>query len=69
MTEEFLSPKQVASEYPVLGTVAALAERRWRGEGPAYIKTAKGRSGRVFYRRSIIEQFLADCTVTPRSAA
>lgn len=69
MTDEFLSPKQVARDYPVLGTTAALAERRWRGEGPAYIKTAKGRAGRVFYRRSEIEQFLDECTVTPRSAA
>lgn len=69
MSEEFLSPKQVTEEYPVLGSVHALAERRWRGEGPAYIKTGKGRSGRVFYRRSAIEQFLKDCTVTPRSAA
>ncbi|MFD6172073.1 helix-turn-helix transcriptional regulator [Streptomyces coeruleorubidus] len=69
MEEEFLTPKQVASEYPVLGTPSALAERRWRGEGPAYIKTGKGRAGRVFYRRSTIEEFLAECTVTPRSAA
>lgn len=69
MTDEFLSPKQVAREYPVLGTTAALAERRWRGEAPTYIKTAKGRAGRVFYRRTDIEEFLAECTVTPRSAA
>lgn len=67
--DEFLPPKQVAREYPVLGTTAALAERRWRGEGPAYIKTGRGRGGRVFYRRSDIEQFLSDCTVAPRSAA
>lgn len=69
MKEEFLSPKQVATEYPMLGTAAALAERRWRGEGPAYLKTTPGRAGRVFYRRSSIEQFLNDCTVTPRRAA
>ncbi|MFD5207306.1 helix-turn-helix domain-containing protein [Streptomyces anulatus] len=67
--EEFLSPKQVATEYPILGSAAALAERRWRGEGPAYIKTGKGRGGRVFYRRSDIEQFLSDCTITPGRAA
>jgi hypothetical protein len=69
VSEEFLSPQQVASEYPLLGTVSALAERRWRGEGPTYIKTAKGRAGRVFYRRSAIEEFLSECTVMPRSAA
>jgi hypothetical protein len=67
--EEFLSPKQVSAEYPVLGTPSALAERRWRGEGPTYIKTGKGRAGRVFYRRSAIEEFLSECTVMPRSAA
>ncbi|MFF3377185.1 DNA-binding protein [Streptomyces sp. NPDC002680] len=69
MSEEFLSPKQVSREYPVLGTTSALAERRWRGEGPAYIKTGKGRAGRVFYRRSSIEDFLTECTVTPGRAA
>lgn len=69
MDDEFLSPKQVTAQYPVLGGLSALAERRWRGEGPAYIKTGKGRSGRVFYRRSVIEDFLAECTVAPRSAA
>lgn len=69
MPEEFLSPQQVASEYPLLGTVSALAERRWRGDGPAYIKTGKGRAGRVFYRRTVIEDFLTECTVAPRSAA
>lgn len=69
MQEEFLSPKQVAEEYPVLGTASALAERRWRGEGPTYIKTGKGRAGRVFYRRTAIEEFLQECTVTPGRAA
>ncbi|MFE5629926.1 DNA-binding protein [Streptomyces sp. NPDC056543] len=69
MKEEFLTPKQVADEYPMLGGPSALAERRWRGEGPIYIKTGKGRAGRVFYRRSAIEDFIRDCTVAPRSAA
>ncbi|MFZ4235720.1 DNA-binding protein [Streptomyces murinus] len=69
MAEEFLSPKQVTEQYPVLGSVHALAERRWRGEGPTYIKTGRGRAGRVFYRRSEIETYLNECTVTPRSAA
>ncbi|WP_031071371.1 hypothetical protein [Streptomyces sp. NRRL S-118] len=69
MSEEFLSPRQVAEQYPVLGSINALAERRWRGEGPAYIKTGRGRAGRVFYRRSTIEQFIRDCTIEPRSAA
>ncbi|MER8008132.1 DNA-binding protein [Streptomyces sp. NPDC094149] len=69
MNEEFLSPREVAAQYPVLGGTSALAERRWRGEGPAYIKTGRGRAGRVFYRRSAIEEFLTACTVTPGRAA
>lgn len=69
MADDFLSPRQVADEYPVLGTVHALAERRWRGDGPSYIKTGRGKSGRVFYSRTAIERFLDDCTVIPRSAA
>ncbi|MFJ8822405.1 DNA-binding protein [Streptomyces sp. NPDC102467] len=69
MPDEFLSPREVVDQYPVFGTAQALAERRWRGDGPAYIKTGKGRSGRVFYSRATIERFLDDCTVTPRSAA
>jgi hypothetical protein len=68
--DEYLSPPQVCAEYPVFGTPSALAERRWRGEGPDYIKMSKSRSGRVFYKRSAIEQWLDDCTVMrPAEAA
>ncbi len=46
---------------------AALAERRWRGDGPDYVKTTQSRSGRVFYKRSAIEKWLEDRTVTQES--
>ncbi|KKZ74446.1 hypothetical protein VO63_07845 [Streptomyces showdoensis] len=63
MRSELLNPKQVCAEYPIFGSTGSLAERRWRGDGPAYIKTAEGRAGRVFYRRSDIEQWLDERTV------
>lgn len=66
---DLLSPKQVCAEYPIFPTPAALADRRWRGDGPDYIKTSTARSGRVFYRRSAIEQWLNDRTVTPAQAS
>lgn len=69
MEDEFLSPKQASEEYPVLGSPASQAERRWRGSGPAYIKTGEGRGGRVFYRRSAIEAWLDAQTVQTGGAA
>lgn len=62
--DEWLSPAQVCAEYPMFGSPAALGDRRWRGDGPDYVKTARSRSGRVFYRRSAIEQWLDARTVT-----
>lgn len=61
--DDFLTSAQASAEYPILGTSAALAERRWRGNGPDYIKTTKSNAGRVFYRRSAIERWLEECTV------
>ncbi|MGW4033096.1 DNA-binding protein [Streptomyces sp. NPDC004838] len=66
--EELLSPARVCEEYPIF-TPAALADRRWRGDGPDYIKTAPGRSGRVYYRRSAIEKWLDARTVQTGAAA
>jgi hypothetical protein len=63
-TDDFLSPAAVCAEYTIFRSAAALAELRWRGEGPDYIKTAPGRSGRVYYRRSAIEKWIEDRTVT-----
>jgi len=61
--DEWLSPKRVIEEYPVFGSTGSLAERRWRDEGPEYVKTGEGRGGRVFYRRSAIEKWLDERTV------
>lgn len=65
MSDELLTPKQVSAEYPALCLPQALADWRWRGVGPDYIKTGTGKSGRIFYRRSAIERWLDECTVTP----
>lgn len=68
VASELLAPRQVCEEYPIFGTPAALATRRWRGEGPDYIKTSPGRTGRVVYRRSAIEKWLNERTVTTGGA-
>lgn len=68
-TDQLLSPKQVCSEYPIFGSTQSLAERRWRNDGPDYIKTSEGRAGRVFYRRSSIEKWLDARTVSGGAAA
>lgn len=67
MDRIFLRPAEVADSYPLL-SVARLAEMRWRGEGPPYIKTGSARSSRVFYRASDIEEWLAAHTVVPEAA-
>lgn len=58
-----LSPSQVCEQYPIFRNAQALADLRWRGAGPDYIKTAEGRSGKCFYRRSAIERWLDERTV------
>lgn len=61
MTDELLSPKQVQIEYGF--SPQTLANWRWMGMGPDYIKTTPARAGRIRYRRSAIERFLAAQTV------
>ncbi|APE22998.1 hypothetical protein SVEN_3977 [Streptomyces venezuelae ATCC 10712] len=61
--DEQLTPSEVCKEYRVFSSTQALADLRWRGEGPAYIKTSPGKAGRVFYRRSAIEKWLDERTV------
>ena len=64
ITDDVLSPAEVCEQYPrVFRNTQALADLRWRAEGPDYIKTAPGRAGRVFYRRSAIEAWLDSLTV------
>ncbi|MET8169293.1 DNA-binding protein [Streptomyces sp. NPDC005329] len=67
--DEWLSPVQVCDAYPMFVSPAALADRRWRGDGPDYVKTAPARSGRVYYRRSAIERWLNDRTISCGGAA
>lgn len=60
MTDELLTPKQVQAEYGF--SPGTLANWRWAGMGPDFIKTP-GRSGRIKYKRSVIERWLDDNTV------
>ncbi|MEU2719615.1 helix-turn-helix domain-containing protein [Streptomyces smyrnaeus] len=62
-----LSPRQVHEEYGF--SPQTLANWRWKGLGPDYIKQTPGKSGRIKYRRSAIERFLADQTVRAGEAA
>ncbi|MFE9170876.1 helix-turn-helix transcriptional regulator [Streptomyces kebangsaanensis] len=61
MTDELLTPRQVHERYGF--SPQTLANWRWCGHGPSYIKTSPGRSGRVKYRRSAIEAWLNAQTV------
>ncbi|MEU6768617.1 DNA-binding protein [Streptomyces sp. NPDC046853] len=67
MADEFLSPRQVADEYPF--SQQQLATWRWMGLGPDYIKTTPSKAGRIKYRRSAIERWLNEHTVSHRGAA
>jgi hypothetical protein len=68
--DELLSPADVCEQYRgVFRNPQALADLRWRGNGPDYIKTAEGRAGRVVYRRSAIERWLDERTVSGGAAA
>lgn len=67
MADELLSPKQVRAAYGF--SEQALASWRWMGTGPDYIKTSPGRSGRIKYKRSAIEKWLDERTVSGGAAA
>lgn len=61
MTDELLTPKQVQAEYGF--SPQTLANWRWCGMGPDYIKQTPGRGGRIKYKRSRIEAWLDAQTV------
>lgn len=61
MTDELLTPRQVQADYGF--SPQTLANWRWSGTGPAYIKQTPGKGGRIKYRRSAIEAWLDDNTV------
>lgn len=65
--DELLTPTQVEDEYGL--PKQTLANWRWSGLGPAYIKTSPARAGRVLYRRSTFEAWLAAQTVNAGGAA
>ncbi|MEU6312383.1 DNA-binding protein [Streptomyces sp. NPDC047014] len=67
--DDLLSPSEVCAQYRPFASTQALADLRYKGVGPAYIKTAEGRAGRVFYRRSAIEKWLDERTVQTGGAA
>lgn len=67
MSDELLTPKQVHTEYGF--SPQTLANWRWMGTGPAYIKTTPGKAGRIKYRRSAIEAWLTAQTVQTGGAA
>nr|WP_197972270.1 helix-turn-helix domain-containing protein [Streptomyces gossypiisoli] len=55
-----MTPRQVQDEYGF--KVSTLANWRWTGTGPDFIKTS-GVSGRIKYKRSDIEAWLDAQTV------
>jgi hypothetical protein len=67
VAEEYMTPKQVSDEYPF--TSQQLATWRWMGLGPDYIKTTPSKAGRIKYRRSAIEKWLNEHTVSHGEAA
>ncbi|MFF3617730.1 helix-turn-helix domain-containing protein [Streptomyces sp. NPDC002467] len=67
MTDDLLKPTQVHAEYGF--SPQTLANWRWTGTGPAYIKTSPGKGGRIRYKRSAIERWLDERTVSGGAAA
>ncbi|MGW4997473.1 helix-turn-helix transcriptional regulator [Streptomyces hydrogenans] len=67
MNEKLLPPAQVEARYGI--AQQTLANWRWSGIGPAYIKTSPARSGRVLYRPSAIEAWLQAQTIPAGSVA
>lgn len=65
--DELLTPRQVHERYGF--TPQTLANWRWMGIGPDFIKTTPGRAGRIKYRVSTIEKWLDAQTVRAGAAA
>lgn len=61
MPDELLTPKQVQKEFGI--PVQALANWRWAGNGPSYVKSSPSRSGRIFYSRATVARWLKENTV------
>jgi len=67
VSDELLSPKQVHADYGF--SPQTLANWRWTGMGPDYIKVTPGRGGRIKYKRSQFEAWLDAQTVRNGGAA
>lgn len=67
MSDELLTPRRVHEEYGF--SPGTLANWRWQGLGPAYIKTTPKKAGRIKYRRSDIEAWLRAQTVDQTGGA
>ncbi|MFF4270149.1 helix-turn-helix transcriptional regulator [Streptomyces sp. NPDC001536] len=65
--DPLLTPKQVQAQYGI--AAKTLANYRWQGIGPKYVKTHPGQQGRVKYRRSAIDEWITASTVQPGGTA
>lgn len=59
---QLLTPAEVEAEYGI--ATQTLANWRWMRIGPEFVKTAPGKGGRVKYRRSSVERWLDQHTVS-----
>lgn len=67
MSDELLTPKQMVENYGI--SRQTLANWRWMGIGPDYIKMSAGKGGRIKYKRSSVERWLDAQTVNVGGAA
>lgn len=64
--DELLTPAEVAKIARL--SLRTLADKRWRGTGPAFIKLSPGRTGAVRYWRSDVDAWLAGDTPIARAS-
>lgn len=67
MAAERLTPAQAGELVGV--SPQTLANWRWLGMGPAYIKLTPGRGGRIRYPRAAVEAWLNERTTAAGAAA
>lgn len=59
--ETLLTPAQVATYLGV--TCGTLAQWRWKGIGPRWVKLSRGRAGRVRYDHAAVIAWKSGCEV------
>ncbi|WP_405615267.1 helix-turn-helix domain-containing protein [Streptomyces sp. NBC_01508] len=67
MSADKLTPAQAGREMGV--SPQTLANWRWQGIGPEYIKLTPGRGGRIRYTRRAVDEWLRERTSTTGAAA